>query len=413
MNPWTPLPLGLATDLRATRLPLAARGALLDLYLAAHASADRAVVAVGAGDPVSIARQLWGAAGPAALAALLAAGLVATEPGAWRLALVAGPGSEVSTPFIADASPTDDPRRSARYRDARYRFARRERRWADVPAGVTWEAWLASPEGQAWERGDATRDGGATPCDASRDGAATMAATPCDGDASQPCDASPSHSPSSQKTEKEGKETHNTPSPERATRDGGATPCDASRDGAATPPPPLSPAPAPVVSCPTVEATGVDAERALLALRTRAPKALSWSHDSATLAAWQRAVRDLDGHIPTLTLASYELAGDWLAAGGLGWWSQGRPSLAYLLRPGVLARLLDDAAEWGRAARPKITHGRGPNADAQGAARPRQDAARGIAPVAPPGSYALPQGARDPLEAYLAQPLRPAETAAR
>jgi len=35
-------------------------------------------------------------------------------------------------------------------RNARHYFKRRERCWRDVPADVTWEAWLASPAGRQW-----------------------------------------------------------------------------------------------------------------------------------------------------------------------------------------------------------------------------------------------------------------------
>lgn len=35
-------------------------------------------------------------------------------------------------------------------RNARHYFKRRERCWSDVPADVTWEAWLASPTGRQW-----------------------------------------------------------------------------------------------------------------------------------------------------------------------------------------------------------------------------------------------------------------------
>jgi hypothetical protein len=108
-------------------------------------------------------------------------------------------------------------------------------------------------------------------------------------------------------------------------------------------------------------------------------------------------VRDLDGHIPALTLASYETLGDWLAAGGLGWWSQGRPSLAYLMRPGVLVKLLDDAAEWANAGRPKITHGRPlDGASARGPGR-----RLGPAPPSTAAEHAASMLEEDPLIALL------------
>lgn len=435
MNLWVPLPLAVATAPGYRSLSLAAVGALATLYLAA---AGGAVVDVPDDDADRAATVLWGDDGPGILGALEAAGYVTCAGPLWRLrhAVVLRPASGAAEAPAAPQEAEGEPSGRIAHKRLAAHWSRRGLRSAEDRA-----AWhitdtggailaalgldLATADdlaGRAGTRGgrfgldrpasvtrDAVRDS-VTPGDAAdgvngvngvtRD-AATVSPT-----VSRP--VSPSHSPSEKEGEKESKETQNTGSDARA-------PASATVSRGVTPVPThgVTGDAATVSRCPTVESTGVDAERALIALRTHAPRALSWAHDATTIAAWQKVVRDLDGHIPTLTLASYELAGEWLAAGGLGWWSQGRPSLAYLLRPGVLARILDDAAEWGRTGRPKITHRGGTNADAQGPARARQDAARGLAPVAPPGSYALPQGARDPLEAYLAQPLRPAGAAAR
>lgn len=71
-------------------------------------------------------------------------------------------------------------------RAARHYFERRERQWSGVPAGTSWAAWLASPEGVAWASG----------CNAATP--ATGAGSPCNAPAATPATppSSPSHSPS-------------------------------------------------------------------------------------------------------------------------------------------------------------------------------------------------------------------------
>ena len=65
------------------------------------------------------------------------------EPGAPSLSSVPPPPS-ASAPVRSPST----------LRAARHYFEHRERRFRDVPTGVTWEAWLASPEGVAWSEGD-------------------------------------------------------------------------------------------------------------------------------------------------------------------------------------------------------------------------------------------------------------------
>lgn len=126
-----------------------------------------------------------------------------------------------------------------------------------------------------------------------------------------------------------------------------------------------------------MEHLGVDPEAALFAVRTRSRGSkINLAHDARSLAQWSTVVKNLSAP----TLAAFEALGDWLGAGGLGWWSQGRPSLAYLLRPGQLATHLEDAALWDSSGRPPITHAQPTSA------RPSVTRVRGPAPVS--ASYA-------------------------
>lgn len=126
------------------------------------------------------------------------------------------------------------------------------------------------------------------------------------------------------------------------------------------------------VRCGTEEYLGLDPEVALLAIRTRSRGTkINLAHDARSLAQWSAVVKSLAAP----KIAAFEALGDWIAAGGLGWWSQGRPSLSYLLRPGQLATHLEDAAQWDASGRPPITHGAPQNA------RPHVARSRGPAPV--------------------------------
>ena len=144
--------------------------------------------------------------------------------------------------------------------------------------------------------------------------------------------------------------------------------------------------------CGSVESTGVDPERALLALRERTKATMNLAHDLASMAAWASAVRGLDGQ--GHTLAAYETLGEWIAAGGFGWWTQGRPTLAFLLRPGKLAEVLAEAADWSRLGRPMIRRG--------GASHGRDGRRRlGPAPPATAAEHAASMLEEDPLIALL------------
>jgi hypothetical protein len=145
----------------------------------------------------------------------------------------------------------------------------------------------------------------------------------------------------------------------------------------------------------TVEATGVDAEQAIVDLRDRTRRVMNLAHDLTSLSLWIKAVRGLDGQ--GHTAASYQALGDWIAAGGFWWWKQGRPTLAYLLRPGKLAEHLDDAAEWHRAGRPAVVKVPAP---VQGALRAQTGRLRPAAPSSA-ADFAAERDEDDPLLAML------------
>lgn len=434
MNLWTPVPLGLAASPAYRVLDLPARGALLDLYLAA-AGGDTVPIPVDM-SPEDVAAGMWGTDGPAILRALYDAGMLDDhEDGpCWRLVYVARTRAH-STPDDAADAPASSRPAPSQGAATRATLNRLHAHWSrrGLRAAEARTAWLSTPEGarvleglglaldvaedaarSAGSRGgrfgldrparpsSPTATDGATPApsdgatggtDAATDGATGGAVTV---PRTVPRGPLP-HTPSPE--EKEQKESKTQTLSDAGVRVG-TVPRLATPDGATVP------------RCSTVEATGYTSAELLADLRTRAPKAISTGCDSVTEACLARVMVDLVGRQhPDATPNGYRVLADWLAAGGMGWWTQGRPSVAYLARPGTLAKHLDDAAAWAQAGRPKIAHGRGPNADAQGAARPRQDAARGMAPVSPPGSYARKQGEPDALEQYLVQPLhRPTPT---
>lgn len=120
----------------------------------------------------------------------------------------------------------------------------------------------------------------------------------------------------------------------------------------------------------------VDPEAALFEVRSRAKGSrINLAHDTRSLSQWSGVVRELVAAGAVKGPEPFHVLGDWIGAGGLGWWSQGRPSLAYLLRPGQLATHLEDAAQWDAGGRGPIRHGE--RAPAR-AAPPRR---HGAAPV--------------------------------
>jgi len=109
----------------------------------------------------------------------------AGAPTQGRTAEGAVPSSPPSPPSIR----APGPRSAASVRAARHYFERRERQFRNVPAGVTFEAWLASSEGVAWTNGTPLQGGAATPATPGCNALQRRAATPCN--APPP----PSHSP--------------------------------------------------------------------------------------------------------------------------------------------------------------------------------------------------------------------------
>lgn len=111
--------------------------------------------------------------------------------------------------------------------------------------------------------------------------------------------------------------------------------------------------------CASEERSGLDPEAALGAVRQRAGKRAHLGHDLPSLAQWSALVRNLatQTESPAPDIAAYERFGDWIAANGFGWMTQGKPSLDYLLRAGKLAKHLGESNEWAAAGRPKIEHG--------------------------------------------------------
>jgi hypothetical protein len=435
MNPWVPLPLAVATAPAYRALSLAAVGALAMLYLAAGGGA---AVDVPDEDADRASTVLWGTEGPGILGALESAGFVTCDGSVWRLrhAVVLRPASATAAAPVApieadgDASGRIAHKRLAAHWSRRgLRAAEDRAAWHLTEAGGAILAALGldlatadALAGRAGTRGgrfgldrpaspvtrDTVRDS-VTPRDTddgvngvngvTRD-TATVSTT-----VSRP--VSPSHSPSEKEGDKEDKDTQNKPSDARAS--GTAT---VSRVLSLVPTHGVTGDAVTVSRCPTVETVGYSSAELLADLRTRAPRALTLGCDSVTEASVARVMLDLSARgTPEATPEGYRALCDWIAAGGLGWWTRGRPSVAYLAKPGTLATLLGDASAWARAGRPAITHGQGAAPGTTAFRKAPQDSARGIAPVSPPGSYARAPGAPDALERYLVQPLARTGTA--
>lgn len=435
---WVPLPVAVATAPGYRALSLAAVGALAMLYLAA---AGRGVVEAPDDDADRSATVLWGSDGPGVLASLEAGGFVACDGPVWRLrhAVVMGAPSASANasdaPTAAAAAPQGDgpvagrlvhKRLAAHWSRRGLRSAEDRAAWHLTEAGGAVLSSLGLDLATADDlAGRAGTRGGRFGLDRPARDTATVSpvtsVTPRDtadgvngvngvtrdtATVSRP--VSPSHSPSEKEGEKESKETQNTGSDARASAS-----ATVSRGVTPVPTPGVTGDAATVSRCPTVEGTGYTSAELLADLRTRAPKAISTGCDSVTEACLARVMVDLVGRsTPEATPEGYRTLADWIGAGGFGWWTHSaRPSVAYLARPGTLAKALDDAAQWAAAGRPKIVHGQGAAPTTSDRRPPSQTAARGLAPVAPPGSYARPARTPDPAEKYLVQPLQPTGTA--
>lgn len=152
----------------------------------------------------------------------------------------------------------------------------------------------------------------------------------------------------------------------------------------------------------TREQLGLDAVAALDAVRQRAQGKLNASHDARVVADWQRLVRELAARAadPVTTVGAYEVLGDWIAAGGFAWMTQGRPTLALLLRPGKLAELLDEARTWDAAGRAPLAR-RAPTAPAAAPGRGPARRLVGAAPVSSAEDFARDAAGPDPLQELL------------
>ena len=164
MTWWVPFPFDFLADPRVKVLSLAARGVLASLIVQARGG-DRvpyvnhhdavgtvAVIALREGAPADAQ-----AAVGAEVDALRRADLLSWDDTARELRLHltaaapprARPAEPTTSPRATRTKPSDDPARST-LRTHQFYFRKRLRQWRDVPEGVTWEAWFATPEGQAW-----------------------------------------------------------------------------------------------------------------------------------------------------------------------------------------------------------------------------------------------------------------------
>lgn len=155
MTPFGPVSLALLFDPRVRRLSWAERGVLHHLSLVAGVSPDGRTVPVerrpGEAD-VSAWEQTFGADGARIIGDLVTRSLLTVCAEGLRVTLVARDGAQLAgqrhvalPPEEAPAPPPDVV--AARLRKLKFNFKNREGELAAVPAGVTWEAWVETPEG--------------------------------------------------------------------------------------------------------------------------------------------------------------------------------------------------------------------------------------------------------------------------
>lgn len=156
MTPYGPVSLALLYDPRVRRLTWAERGVLHHLSLVAGVSPDGRTVPIerrpGEAD-VAAWEQTFGVDGARIIGDLVTRGLLALCPEGLRVTLAARDGSAPAgarvnaTSGAIDAGKPSDSPSAVRARHDRSAFRARAKGWARVPAGLTWEAWLATPEG--------------------------------------------------------------------------------------------------------------------------------------------------------------------------------------------------------------------------------------------------------------------------
>lgn len=380
MSWWVQFPLDFLSDPRVQVLPLSAQGLLTRLILHGLKRGGNVIPYVNHHDAlgtVAVIGLREGAPADAEASVgddfrkMADAGLLSWDDDArelrTHLSSASPPRARGADPMPVRTKPSDEAARVTSRADQHY-FEKRQRFWKHVPAGVTWEAWLASAEGQSWltrprGRGVATAQRPATAP------ATPLATPPCNTAGNAPATPLPSHTlPSEKDREKETSHTElqrlATP-PATATQQGVATEVatEGEAGGRATP------------RAGTFDLLGLAAGEVMAVLRARCRRRLTLSGEGALLGPLQRLVSELSAH-DGWGLGDYEVLGDWIAAGGLGWWTQGRPSLSYLLRPGMLAKHLEDARDWHEGGRPAIVH--------RGGAGP---GARRAAPVSPAADF--------------------------
>lgn len=402
MNWWEPTPSALFFDVRFVAASLAAKGMVLVAFVPRSGR-----VPVVEADIDRTAQVLGGAEGPAALRELLDAGLVRAE-GSHLVLDVAWPelhgrapapqpttdgtspprasSPEAAAPTVTRTKPSDSPE-AVSLRAQRSHFNNRTKpgvkprpEFRDAPPGSTFEAWLASPPGQAWQR---RRDERARGCNAP----ASPATPPCNAalqtDCNAPATPPPPHTPSPQRNKEIETHTEGCNAP--------ATP-PAATPGVTLQRPGAGALQGGVAACASVEHLGVDPEAALLALRSLVGKRMNLAHDVRSLSQWAEVVRGL----PSPTLAAFELLGEWVAAGAFDWRQYGRPSLGFLLQPGRLAELLDEASTWQATGRPSLS-----KRPAAGASSRPSTSRVGPARASTSAEAAADAAGPDPLAAYL------------
>ena len=156
MELYARVPMWLVTDGGVLSLPIAAQNALFRVAMnggvvTCGSSPERALDALCAGASTSLDE-------------MRRMGLVSLDGGRIHLMRPDGlPSTVAARDEAAEPRRAPDVGRDERHveptgprtvtrADRRY-FARRERCWRDVPAGVTFEAWLSTPEGSAWMAG--------------------------------------------------------------------------------------------------------------------------------------------------------------------------------------------------------------------------------------------------------------------
>lgn len=161
MTPYGPVSLALLHDLRVRPLSWAERGVLHHLSLLAGVAPDGVTVhidrKVGEAEVSAWARAL-GVEASAIIGRLIEVGLLVPCDVGVRVTLAARDSARASglpaqhsvppPPMQPAGKPSESPA-AARARQDRSLFGRRMKQWSTVPAGITWESWIATEEGRA------------------------------------------------------------------------------------------------------------------------------------------------------------------------------------------------------------------------------------------------------------------------